>query len=85
MPPAGRDVALVVSTARVARASDIPDVPPLRIDFWQAPMALSEGAAPKAVAAAPMAADLVAKMRTDESASNAQLSGVARPAPLPPL
>ena len=28
-----RDVALVVSTARVARASDIPDVPPLRVDF----------------------------------------------------
>ena len=29
------DVALVVSTARVARASDIPDVQPLKIDFWQ--------------------------------------------------
>jgi uncharacterized protein (TIGR02231 family) len=34
-----RDVALVVSTARVARASDIPDVVPLRIDFWQPPVA----------------------------------------------
>jgi len=33
------DVALVVSTARVARASDIPDVEPLKIDFWQPPMA----------------------------------------------
>jgi len=29
------DIALTVSTARVARASDIPDVPPLTIDFWQ--------------------------------------------------
>ena len=29
------DVALIVSTARVARASDIPDVAPLRIDFWE--------------------------------------------------
>jgi uncharacterized protein (TIGR02231 family) len=31
------DVALIVSTARVARASDIPDVTPLKIDFWQPP------------------------------------------------
>jgi uncharacterized protein (TIGR02231 family) len=29
------DVVLIVSTARVARASDIPDVTPLKIDFWQ--------------------------------------------------
>jgi uncharacterized protein (TIGR02231 family) len=29
------DVALIVSTARVARASDVPDVASLRIDFWQ--------------------------------------------------
>jgi uncharacterized protein (TIGR02231 family) len=29
------DVALVVSTARVARASDIPDVRPLKLEFWQ--------------------------------------------------
>jgi uncharacterized protein (TIGR02231 family) len=30
-----RDVALTVSTARVARATEVPDVPSLRIDFWQ--------------------------------------------------
>ena len=29
------DVALTVSTARVARASDVPNVDPLKIDFWQ--------------------------------------------------
>ena len=29
------DVALTVSTARVARASDAPDVQPIKIDFWQ--------------------------------------------------
>ncbi|WP_158812647.1 mucoidy inhibitor MuiA family protein [Methylocapsa sp. S129] len=46
------DVALIVSTARVARASDIPDVEPLKIDFWQPPepdsAAPLDGAMPKA-------------------------------------
>jgi uncharacterized protein (TIGR02231 family) len=75
-----RDVALVVSTAWVARASDIPDVPPLRIDFWQAPIAISEAAAGKA-ASAPAAADTVARLRVDQSLLTAQASGVLRPTP----
>jgi uncharacterized protein (TIGR02231 family) len=29
------DITLIVSTARVARASDIPDVQPLKLEFWQ--------------------------------------------------
>jgi uncharacterized protein (TIGR02231 family) len=72
-----RDVALIVSTARVARASDIPDVPPLRIDFWQAPIAINEATAAKA-APAPAAADTVARLHVDQGWSTAQLAGVAR-------
>ncbi len=53
------DVALNVSTARVARASDIPDVEPIKIDFWQPPVVMSEGAAaakaPATLRAAPVA------------------------------
>jgi uncharacterized protein (TIGR02231 family) len=33
------DVALTVSTARVARSVDAPDVEPIKIDFWQPPIA----------------------------------------------
>jgi uncharacterized protein (TIGR02231 family) len=75
-----RDVALVVSTARVARASDIPDVPPLRVDFWQPPIAISAAAAGKATPA-PAAADTVANLRVDQAWGGAQLAGVARAAP----
>ena len=56
------DVALTVSTARVAGASDIPDVEPLKIDFWQpeqvgaamskAPAAMLRAAPPGAAAQA---------------------------------
>jgi uncharacterized protein (TIGR02231 family) len=83
------DVALTVSTARVARASDIPDVEPLKIDFWQAPVAISEGAATKA-APSPAAPGAAANLRVDQGWAGAQLAGVARAvppgvAPLPQL
>jgi uncharacterized protein (TIGR02231 family) len=42
------DVALVVSTAQVARASDIPNVQPVSIDFWQPEQA--EDSAPSSLA-----------------------------------
>jgi uncharacterized protein (TIGR02231 family) len=51
------DVALIVSTARVARASDIPDVEPLKIDFWQPEQPRDEGAA-----SAPMGAAVAGKV-----------------------
>jgi uncharacterized protein (TIGR02231 family) len=38
------DVALTVSTSRVARASDVADVQPLHIDFWQPPIVIDEAA-----------------------------------------
>jgi uncharacterized protein (TIGR02231 family) len=62
------DVALAVSTARVARASDIPDVDPLKIDFWQPPVAMSK-----------RNADTAGDLRLDQSLGGAQVSGVARP------
>ena len=82
------DVALTVSTARVARASDIPDVPPLKIDFWQpeqaedaAPSGGVAGksigrfarAAPKTMAAAPEPAPPpLAPVKAEEAATELQ-------------
>ena len=57
------DVALTVSTSRVARASDVVDVQPMRIDFWQPQIVYAEpagaavGGMAKLQRAAPMAAD----------------------------
>ena len=39
------DVALTVSTARVARSVEAPDVEPIKIDFWQPPIAYAAPAA----------------------------------------
>jgi uncharacterized protein (TIGR02231 family) len=76
------DVALVVSTARVAGASDIPDVQPLKLEFWQpaqveydAPLAaMAKGsAAPRAVpteqsvAAAPAPPKLAPQVKAEEA------------------
>jgi uncharacterized protein (TIGR02231 family) len=87
------DVALIVSTARVARASDIPDVASLKIDFWQpaeveslapagAPMAKSASvlrAAPVAQAAmAPAAADRPAPpVKAEEAVSQIESGAYA--------
>jgi uncharacterized protein (TIGR02231 family) len=82
------DVALVVSTARVARASDIPDVDPLRIDFWQpvatdepapAALAMRKSEAPRALAAAPasqlaLAAPAPPPVRAEEAPTQLQTS-----------
>jgi uncharacterized protein (TIGR02231 family) len=73
------DVALTVSTARVARASDIPDVEPLKIDFWQPPVAMSEGVAAKA--APPAAPAAAANLRVEQGWAGAQLAGATRAVP----
>jgi uncharacterized protein (TIGR02231 family) len=63
------DVTLTVSTARVAQATNAPDVTPWKIDFWQP---LLEGAVP---AGAPRATDMAAK----SAAPLAQAVTTARP------
>ena len=75
----------MVSTARVARASDIPDVPPLRIDFWQEPVAnlrvdqLSDAAqlssVARAAAPAPAAGAPTTPVKAEEA--NAQIEASA--------
>jgi uncharacterized protein (TIGR02231 family) len=49
------DVALTVSTARVARAVDVVDLPGQRIDFWQPEVNELSAARPAAKSAAPLA------------------------------
>ena len=77
------DVALTVSTARVARASDIPDVQSVKIDFWQpeqvedaAPSRAASKfapAAPKPMAAAPEPAPPPnAPVKAEEAATELQ-------------
>ena len=73
------DVALIVSTARVARASDIPDVEPLKIDFWQPEQPRDEGAvsAPTGVAGKVM-------MRAVPAMADAASEATVAPAPIAP-
>jgi uncharacterized protein (TIGR02231 family) len=61
------DVTLVVSTARVARASDIPDVDPLKIDFWQPAIVMRKGT------------DAVDGLRMDQSLAGARQASAALP------
>jgi uncharacterized protein (TIGR02231 family) len=69
------DVALTVSTSRVARAADIADVQPLHIDFWQPPIVYAEPASPVGGVAA----------KTAERARAAPMAAESAPAPAPPV
>ena len=81
------DVALIVSTAQVARASDIPNVQPVSIDFWQPEQADEAAprvagkfvggvarAVPQTTAAAPepAAAPKAAPIKAEEAATELQ-------------
>jgi len=75
------DVALTVSTARVARAVDVVDLPGQRIDFWQPEIEESmveRARAPKAAGAAPAAKAVLA-----EAPSPTALPTNAPPPPAP--
>ena len=75
------DVALTVSTSRVARASDIVDVQPLHIDFWQPPIVLEDAArSAGASPAKPMAK--AAPMNADGSNGGAAQIAPAAPPPV---
>jgi uncharacterized protein (TIGR02231 family) len=72
------DVALTVSTARVARSSDIPDVQPLKIDLWQPLDAMAEAPAAKVARAAPTPAPANGgALRVDQGWGGAQVAGAA--------
>jgi uncharacterized protein (TIGR02231 family) len=65
------DVALTVSTARAAGSADIPEVQPVKIDFWQPPV-------PVAAASAPMA---MTKIERSASAADGAMSELKKAYP----
>ena len=76
------DVALTVSTARAAGSADVPEVHPVKIDFWQPPAPVAEAAAPMGRSRAAGAPDIQGNL---QAWGAAQVSGVEHKAPYVPF
>jgi uncharacterized protein (TIGR02231 family) len=70
------NVALTVSTSRVARSPDAPEVRPVKIDFWQPPVAYA-APAPAMAKSAPTP-DASQETRADRTRGSLQLNSVAQ-------
>ena len=74
------NVALTVSTARVARSADAPEVRPVRIDFWQPPIAYAPESTARAAGAPAAAPQIAAAAPPPPPSQNGRVAGKFAPA-----